>query len=1615
MNIDTAKAIPSYGACITRRIHSLSVTLLASFALLGFLHAQGASAQSLPDFNVNSVADKVDATPGDGICSTGSTVDGHTPECTLRAAIDEVNALQTADLTRHFVVTVMAGTYSLSTTEKCVYTDFGSPPLVSYGAALCISSNLTLNGANQATTIVDHALVDKDFFVSYGYTAAINNMTIQHGGQYGGSYDGGGGGVNNQGNLTLSNDLLFSNHSDVGGAGVDNSGTLVVEGSTFLANSGPALTANYANTSIDGSYFTQNTAGQGPAVSTYLGTLQISNSTVSANTVGVNGIISANNTVVTMTNSTISNNTVGNAGAVVLSGRPSTLNNVTISGNTSGNSVGGLLGDTISISNTILAGNSGYDCSVSGLTDLGHNLIQTPNPRVCSLTDPTTLTGVDARLGAVTLDGGLIPTQDPLPGSPAIGAGSSATPGSNAAGACTSIDERGSVRGRNGACSIGAAEPLGGLAINNISPNAGAPGGTAWVLVHGSGFVPGSTLSLSNDTESIPLPQTTVGADTLSVTALLDLSKVGLGTYDVVVTTPAGTSAVLKGGYTVVAATAPNLYSYIYGSSAARVGQPAFYTVVYGNRGNTDAYLVPLDLSLPGSFAGLLLSQVVAPPAAAEQVIGDWTTVPLEVTPYATTGATNVPLMIPVIPAGSQAVLRFSITPPVGTPHGSPYRITAELGTPYAIAPAATVVPASLAAFVAGAQDYAQTNLGVALSAADLARMSTYAASQLAAEVNEGGQALLASAAGRTAIFSSAQLLIDIATYGASLEGGTATTSSASRQQLAYAASRPDAMPGTGTGGAGAACSGQNLASGPNCQILPVAVPVATLTFKREACSDVPGQQVFGTTCVPISAVTCVPSKTHDCGTQIGTTVGSIDPNEKDGPFGVGAAHFTVASDPFQYEVEFENSPTADAPAQAVTVTDPLDKAQYDLSTFQLGPISFGPYRVTPAAGLTSFASALDLRPAENVIVTIRAGLDTSTGVATWNFTSLDPSTMQLITDPTAGFLPADTNPPAGIGHVAFSVQPLASLTSGTNICNTASIVFDVNAPLATAPFCNKKDTAAPTSSVQPLAAVQSKPAFTVSWSGTDAGVGIQAYTIYVSIDGRPFVLWLGPTASTTATYTGAAGHTYGFYSIATDQLGNTEAPKTRPEATTTVTTGAAAAIPAFSPGGGVYTSAQTVAISDATTGATVYYTTDGNLPTAQATVYTGPVTITKSETIQAIAVATAYTQSPVGTATYTITPAAAQTINFPSLGSQTYGAAPILLTATATSGLPVSYAVTGPAKLSGSKLLITGAGVVTVTASQSGNASYLAAPSVSRSFTIAKAALTATATSLTRAAGASNPPLTYTLSGFVEGDTASSLSGSAALATTALVTSPAGTYPITFSTENLSATNYRFNYVAGTLTISPGTLVIAPASGNFGNINVGATSPVMSFTVTNNTTSTMGYLGYTNLGEFFLQPGSCHLVNGEPMLNPGKSCVFTAVFKPTKPGLASGSLSIKTSSGTINVAMSGTGSTLVIAPVAGNFGKVAIGHTSPALSFTVTNDTASTMGYLGYSNLGEFYLQPGTCSLVNGEPMLKPGQSCVFTAVFKPTKPGPVTGTLSIQTSSGTFNVPMTGTGETP
>jgi hypothetical protein len=85
------------------------------------------------------------------------------------------------------------------------------------------------------------------------------------------------------------------------------------------------------------------------------------------------------------------------------------------------------------------------------------------------------------------------------------------------------------------------------------------------------------------------------------------------------------------------------------------------------------------------------------------------------------------------------------------------------------------------------------------------------------------------------------------------------------------------------------------------------------------------------------------------------------------------------------------------------------------------------------------------------------------------------------------------------------------------------------------------------------------------------------------------------------------------------------------------------------------------------------------------------------------------------------------QTITFPAIADQTVGAT-VALEATASSGLAVEYAVSGPATLSGTSLACTAAGTVTVTASQPGNAEWKPAAEVSRTFSVTELVLAAPA-----------------------------------------------------------------------------------------------------------------------------------------------------------------------------------------------------------------------------------------------------------------------------------------------
>ena len=120
----------------------------------------------------------------------------------------------------------------------------------------------------------------------------------------------------------------------------------------------------------------------------------------------------------------------------------------------------------------------------------------------------------------------------------------------------------------------------------------------------------------------------------------------------------------------------------------------------------------------------------------------------------------------------------------------------------------------------------------------------------------------------------------------------------------------------------------------------------------------------------------------------------------------------------------------------------------------------------------------------------------------------------------------------------------------------------------------------------------------------------------------------------------------------------------------------ASASTPTFSPGAGTYATSQSVTISDSTPGATIYYTTNGTTPTTSSSVYSGPIAVSSTETIESIAAASGYSSSSVASATYTIntTPA---TPTF-SLAPGTYTSTQTVSISDGTPGATIYYTTNG-------------------------------------------------------------------------------------------------------------------------------------------------------------------------------------------------------------------------------------------------------------------------------------------------------------------------------------------------
>jgi hypothetical protein len=1027
----------------------------------------------------------------------------------------------------------------------------------------------------------------------------------------------GGGGIFNFGTLTIARTVIANNASSGAGGGILNSGdagagVLSVQLSTLSGNTTSQQGAGLMNlfggrAAIADSTVSGNTSALdgGGVYNSNFSWVEATNSTLSDNQAdNGGGLGNGHRATVHLRNVTVAANAAGTisnrrgVGGGINNGGTITLRNTIVAGNVAYN----VAPDCFSFERD------------ADFTSLGHNLIQSASN--CDIGGDTTgnILGQDPQLGLLADNGGLTKTRAPTAGSPVVDAGSAAAPGSGAGDACAATDQRGFVRPLGAACDIGAFERSGGFAVARVLPGAGGNSGSVSTTISGSGLARAATVKLTRagqeDVVAVPMKVDVGGS---AIAATFDLAGRAVGPWNVTVVDADGATKTLVDGFTVESPRAPQLWVEVVGRFF-RPGRPSRLTILYGNRGNVDALAVPLSLSVPVGYAPRRIFALAPPPVQPGQVREDYTQVPVTVDIRGENGHfIQIPLLLPVVPAGFTGSMEIGLTLPAGAQDNL---LVASIGSPlYDPVIDPQVVDDAVAGARAYLQDAGvavPSELVPALTQYATNQFERLVASGRAAMVNSLGTApevysmsqlrldLVFYGADRAASMSAASASsrprLEWLDAGALLEWMEHPAVVGARRQIeallgwlyrsavvvvswlgpaeahAQQANCPVAKKGD------VLASGCSGGGGPDEPFLPPEIPIPPgcnlkdpSTIKNckptpDHCDALPGYKVVKASngqpfCVPRQPQgNCSKLAANPMGSNQGCSIfplrpkDSMDPNDKVGSMGAAAAQFLLDATPLGYTIFFENLASATAAAQEVVITDQLDVATMDLDTFGLGPISFGPdITLVPPPGTQQYRGGIDLRPAQNLIVTVTAGLDKGTGLLTWRFASIDPATGKLTEDPDAGFLPPNVRPPEGEGSVAFAVRHRAGLAPVTTVCNQSSIVFDVNAPIVTPQWCNSIDSARPASAVVPLAATQSSPEFHVQWSGSDSGSGISDYTILVSTNGGAFTPFLTDTSVTSAIFTGVAGRSYAFYSLARDQAGNVEVPSAVPDATTMV------------------------------------------------------------------------------------------------------------------------------------------------------------------------------------------------------------------------------------------------------------------------------------------------------------------------------------------------------------------------------------------------------------------------------------------------------------------------------
>ena len=281
----------------------------------------------------------------------------------------------------------------------------------------------------------------------------------------------------------------------------------------------------------------------------------------------------------------------------------------------------------------------------------------------------------------------------------------------------------------------------------------------------------------------------------------------------------------------------------------------------------------------------------------------------------------------------------------------------------------------------------------------------------------------------------------------------------------------------------------------------------------------------------------------------------SRDPNDIIGPEGYGPGKQISKFKRHNYMIRFENDPAfATAPAQVVKINHPLD-TNVNIFSLRLGEFGFGGMTFPVPANRTFYSTRLNVMDSLGVVVDVTAGIDVTNRQAFWIFESKDPVTGLPPTNGNLGFLPINDSTSKGEGFVTYNIKPADHTQSGDSVFAIGSIVFDLNPPLETPRIFNTIDAASPVSQMKPLPLFSGSTQVQLAWSGQDElkGSGVRDYDLFVSKNGGVFELNQSAITDTVTSFTGEAGATYRFYTIATDNTGNREADKSTADKTTTL------------------------------------------------------------------------------------------------------------------------------------------------------------------------------------------------------------------------------------------------------------------------------------------------------------------------------------------------------------------------------------------------------------------------------------------------------------------------------